>query len=254
MNLLRCFAAALLSMSLVGCCCTRCVVSDPCDPCGGTMPSSGGCALTRWWNSHKGYGWDNSCGCTCGGCGCGGGEMYDSFGYVDSPSCAGSCAAPMSPGFPASSGCSCGQPAQYSTMPAMTTPSYYSTAPSGTVPQPIPEVPPSSQTIAPAPPASSPDAQPTTMIPTGNGQPQMVSYEEFQRLPGKVVSGPESTGSIAIPAPVQHVSVNPIQQVSTGSTSYVVPPAPTATSPRTTSKFVRPGPNQQAIWTPSRSN
>jgi hypothetical protein len=250
MNLLRFFTAALMSLSLVGCCCNRCLVSDPCDPCG-AIPARGGCALSRWWNSHRGYGWESPCGCTCGSCGCGGGgEMMDPYSYGDSGSCAGSCAAPVMSGPPASGGCNCGQSAQYSAMPSMSGPTYMNSSPTfnpqpSSTPQPIPEVPPSSPNYAPAPPATN-TAEPQTMIPSGNGQPHMVSYEEFQRLPGKVVSGPEPTANVNIPAP--------IQQVSTSSPSFVVPPAPAPSPARGPSRFVKPGPNQQAVWTPSRAN
>lgn len=267
MNLLRYAAAALMSLSLVGCCCTRCVVSDPCDPCGGVI-SSGGCCLTKLWKSsfHRCYSWDSACGCTCGGCGCG--DVIDPFGYVDGPGISGSCAAPMPAmmtGVPASSGCNCGQSAPYSqsvpysTSPAMNGPTYLNSAPAlnsqpMSAPQPIPEVPPSTQNYAPAPPASSAPAEPQTMwSPPANGQPHMVSYEEFQRLPGKMVSGPDSS-AISIPAPIQPVSAS--SAVSTSTPGFVVPPAPIpAPIPaRGPSRFVRPSSNQQAVWTPSRGN
>ena len=248
MNLLRLFTAAMMSLSMVGCCCSRCVVSDPCDPCG-SMPSNG-CCISKLWKSslfHRGYNWDCQCGCSCGGCGCG--EMMDPYSYVDAPGCGGSCAAPVMSGVPASPGCNCGQSQPYSSLAPMVSPSYVNPVPMNSqpayTPQPIPEVPPSTQNYAPAPPASSsPDPQ-STMAPAMNGQPQMVSYEEFQRLPGKMISGPEATNSIAIPAPVQQVST---------TSSFVVPPAPTPSAPRGPSRFVRPGPNQQAVWTPSRPN
>ena len=249
MNLLRFFTAAMLSLSLVGCCCNRCIVTDPCDPCGAIQPQ--GCCLSRMFNSalHRGYSWGSPCGCTCGSCGCGG-EVMDPYSYAETSSCGGSCAAPMTSSIPSSSGCGCSQPAQYSGMPSMSAPTYMNSAPSTftqpITPQPIPEVPPSTPNYAPAPPASTNAEPQTNMIPAGNGQPQMVSYEEFQKLPGKVVSGPEPTPNISIPAPVQ--------QVSTSTSSFVVPPAPAPSAARAPSKFVRPGSNQQAVWTPSRSN
>jgi hypothetical protein len=180
----------------------------------------------------------------------------DPYSYADSPSCGGgSCAAPVMSGVSASPGCSCGQPHQYSSMPPMSSPTYMNSMPMNSqpmnsqpnlTPQPIPEVPPSTPNYAPAPPASSvPDPQ-TTMAPHVNGQPQMVSYEEFQRLPGKMISGPESASNISIPAPVQ--------QVSTSPNSFVIPPAPSPSVARGSSRFIRPGANQQAVWTPSRSN
>ena len=243
MNLLRFCTAALMSLSLVGCCCSRCLVTDPCDPCG-SIPKQG-CSLTRWWNSHHGQGWGAPCGCTCGACGCGDsmdGLIYGDTGCAGSCAAPSSCAAPMMTGVPSSSGCNCGQSAQYSAFPAMSSPTYLNSSPT-VVPQPIPEIPPSQ---APAPPATN-TLEPQTMMSPGNGQPQMVSYEEFQRLPGNVVSAPGSTGTISIPAP--------IQQVSTTTQSFVAPPAPAPAVSKPAPKFINPGPNnRQAVWTPSRGN
>lgn len=261
MKLLRIFIAAMMSLSLVGCCCSRCVVTDPCDPCGGCRPS-GGCCLTKLWKSsfHRSYSWDCACGCTCGGCGCGG-DVMDPYGYMDGSDLGSSCAAPIAPmvtGVPSSGGCNCGQSSPYSSIPAMSGPTYLNSAPVMNMqppaqnlqpmlsPQPIPETPPSTPNYAPAPPASSAPAEPQTKLsPPVNGQPQMVSYEEFQRLPGKMISGPDSF-AMSVPAPVQ--------QVSASSASFVVPPAPATAPARGPSRFVRPSSNQQAVWTPSRGN
>ena len=255
MNLLRLFAAALMSMSLVGCCCSRCVVSDPCDPCGAYAPLGGGCCFTKLIKSHfrRNYSWDCACGCTCGACGCGG-DVMDPYGYMDGMETGSSCGAPMPQmitGMPASSGCNCGQTSPYSSVPAMSAPTYLNATPVPNpqpvvIPQPIPAVPSSTQDYAPAPPASSAPGEPQTLLsPPVNGQPQMVSYEEFQRLPGKMVSGPDSS-AISVPAPVQ--------QVSTSSSGFAVPPAPAPSPARGPSRFVRPNSNQQAVWVPARGN
>lgn len=247
MKLLRIFAAAVMSLSLVGCCHNRCMMTDPCDPCGGCQPR--GCGLSRMFNSafKRGYSWDNVSSCSCGGCStcntcstCGGGEMMDGYSYD------GMSGVPMISGSTGSSGCGCSQPSQFSAVPTMVSPSYMNTAPTiapspPVVPQPIPEIPPST-------PSSNTDNQSTMMHP-GNGQPQMVSYEEFQKMPGTVISGPGAGApSMSVPTPVQ--------QVSTSTPSFAVPPSPAPSSVpvagRTPTRFVRPTSGQQPVWTPAR--
>ena len=273
MKLLRFFTAALMSLSMVGCCCSRGLVSDACDPCG-AAPARG-CSVTKLFKSpfNRGYGWENTC--TCGGCGAYGGDITDpysfpAYGSPETSSCGGSCGSPgmsMSPmtsspmmgGMSASPSCGCAQSANYPSMPSMSAPSYspsyspsyapsYNTSPTmippvppaSTVPQPVPENP---SNYAPSPPMPT-GSEPTTRFVPGNGQqPQMVSYEEFQRLPGNVISGAESLPTAGNPAP--------IQQVSTSSPVFMAPPAPTA-APSTSSKFTRPASGRQAVWTPAR--
>ncbi len=256
MILLRYLTAALMTVSMVGCCCSRCVVTDPCDPCGGVMPSHQ-CCLSRLWSMPRsfGYSWNNAC--TCGGCqcGCGGGELMD-YSYGETGGCAGSCAAPAMTSAPPSSGCNCSQSSAYSTAPTSYSGSYYPSttpgsvpSPSGT-PQPIPEVPPSFNPLpnAPLPPATAtPDT--TLMIPPPSGQqPQMVSYEEFQRLPGNVISGPGSSATATAAAS----NPSPIQQVSAVPQPLLAPPSPTPTAIRAQRSAVSPA-NQQAVWAPSRT-
>ena len=269
MKLLRFFTAALMSLSMVGCCCSRGLVSDACDPCG-AAPARG-CSVTKLFKSpfNRGYGWENTC--TCGGCGAYGGDITDpysfpAYGSPETSSCGGSCGSPgmsMSPmtsspmmgGMSASPSCGCAQSANYPSMPSMSAPLYspsyapsYNTSPTmippvppaSTVPQPVPENP---SNYAPSPPMPT-GSEPTTRFVPGNGQqPQMVSYEEFQRLPGNVISGAESLPTAGNPAP--------IQQVSTSSPGFMAPPAPTA-APSTSSKFTRPASGRQAVWTPAR--
>jgi hypothetical protein len=255
MKLLRYLTAALMTVSMVGCCCSRCVVTDPCDPCG-TVTSHGCCSLSRFWSMPRsfGYNWNNAC--TCGGCqcGCGGGELMD-YSNGETGGCAGSCAAPVMNSAPTSSGCNCSQSGAYSATPTSYGGSYYPPSTPGSVPspagtqQPIPDVPPSyTLPNAPVPPVNSTTDSTTLLIPPPSGQqPQMVSFEEFQRLPGNVISGPGSTAATAGSSP------SPIQQVSAGPHSFAVPPSPTPTAIRAQRSAVSPT-NQQAVWAPSRTN
>ncbi len=255
MILLRYLTAALMTVSMVGCCCSRCVVTDPCDPCGSVIPSHQ-CCLSRLWSMPRsfGYSWSNAC--TCGGCqcGCGGGELMD-YSYGETGGCAGSCAAPPMSTVAPSSGCNCSQSSAYSTAPTSYGGSYYPPTTPGSVPtpsgtpQPIPEVPPSYNPLpnAPLPPVNATPEPTTLMIPPPSGQqPQMVSYEEFQRLPGNVISGPGSSVTAAASSP------SPIQQVSAGPQPLVAPPAPTPTAIRAQRSAVSRT-NQQAVWAPSRT-
>jgi hypothetical protein len=267
MILLRYLTAALVTVSMVGCCCSRCVVTDPCDPCGVTPAHQ--CCLSRLWSMPRSFGfsWNNAC--TCGGCqcGCGGGELTD-YGYGDMGGCAGSCAAPAMSSAPSSSGCNCSQSATYSNGPASYggayyPPSTYSPSTSGSVPspsgtpQPIPEVPPSYNPLpnAPLPPVNSAQDSTTLMIPPPSGQqPQMVSYEEFQRLPGNVISGPGSSPAptTASPPALTPSTPSPIQQASAVPQALAVPPLPTPTAIRAQRSAVS-SVNQQAVWAPSKA-
>ena len=252
MKLLRYLTAALMTVSMVGCCCTQCVVSDPCDPCG-AVPVHG-CSLSRFWSLPRsfGYSWNNAC--TCGGCQCGGGGELMDYSYGESTGCAGSCASPMMSSAPTSSGCSCSQSGVHAS-PASYGGSYYPSSTPGSVPspsgsvQPIPEVPPSyTLPNAPVPPVNATTDATSLMIPPPSGQqPQMVSYEEFQRLPGNVISGPGATSAVPTSSP------SPIQQVSAGPQSLALPPSPTPTAIRAQRSAVSPS-NQQAVWAPSRTN
>lgn len=209
MNLVRTLAASLLMLSTVGCCCM-----DPCgSPCGSPY---GGCLLPFLFQPCHGgcncvydddccdYGYDVGmfdAGCSCGQCGRGSKKMRRSKlvsrrgnymnGFVSSSCCdtgCGSCCggdggwvegSMLSGG----GGCGCGQSSSmgvHSDAPTMMSPSPMST--------------PTPSAIVPVPPAG-----PTESDSTGAGamyrniqsaQPQMVSYEEFQRLPGTVVAGP----------------------------------------------------------------
>jgi len=168
--------SSLMLLTTVGCCHTQCVSSNSCSPCGG-----GGCCLTGWLQSKiaacrmrsccQNYGWSDSCygGCSvCGGESCGfsgaGGATYGGGG--------------------SSCGCGGGQSSGY----APTSPTLPTADP---VPVPQPSVPMPPRTNEPTPaPASS---ESTTFMRPANGQIQHVSVEEFQRLPGVVVTGQTSS-------------------------------------------------------------
>ena len=244
MNLLRFLAASLMSVSMVGCCCSRCVVSDPCDPCG-AMPAQGGCSLSRLlpMSRNRGYSWNSAC--TCGACGGG----IDSC--CDSGSCAGGSAEPMMGGMPASNGCGCGQTAPFTQMPTMSSPTYLPSAsppnsPSGSPTlQTIPGVPPS-QITEPSDPSNVPDNNSATMIPPSTTtQPQMVSYEEFQRLPGKVISGPGSFEGVRSPLASQ--------QVAGASQPFLAPPPPSTTPTAPVVGSANRSQNRQAVWVPAKA-
>lgn len=259
MNLLRYLMVSVITLSSVGCCCSRCVVTDPCDPCG-AMPVQS-CSISRLWPFSRIHSClsracvPTTCACACGSCG-----SFDSYSDVSiSPGCGcgapmescgapmmtcgapmGSCGAPVMTGIP-STGCNCTQGGSYSNSYPMSTPTY-SSSPTPTSPTPlstpaaIPEIPPSS---APLPPTGG---EPSAFqAPHVSQQPQMVSYEEFQRLPGNIISGPGAPGT----APA-----SPVQQVASSVPAMTVPPVSTPTAMRT----ARPqgtSANQQAVWASS---
>lgn len=243
--------ASLMIVSLAGCCCGRNVVMDSCDPCGGIVYDSCGgmgcdpcggmyrphrCGHGRRW-LHKLFG-GGGCGCNqcCGSCGCDSGMCYGDYGQSSCAGCgapSGSCGAPG--GMMMGSDCGCSQPSYSSpsTLPGMATPPTQLEAPSRNAP--LPAVP--SQTTAPeAPPAPTGD---TTMIPPSpSPTTQMVSYEEFQRLPGTVISGPGSAGGAT--------TTNVGSALPRTSAAPMSLPAPAASRPINTSQ------GQQALWTPAK--
>lgn len=174
--------SALLLVTAMGCCHNQCVVySDPCDPCGSSMSGcgcgcGGGCGLGNWWHRQvakwrmahcccHNYNWCSDCSGACG-----------------APSCGGM-SAPMysSP----SPGCGCSQGAAIPNVPPTYAPSptpagvNSTTAPNSAAPPPMPA-----------------GADPMTYQPPASGKIQHVSYEEFQRLPGVIISNPTSESSV----------------------------------------------------------
>lgn len=241
MKFTRCLAALMVTLSLAGCCCGSNVVMDSCDPCGASMPRQR-CGLSWLWPGSWFHGCGHGCGCGCssgcgsgcgmygeifdGGC-CGGGGGYDCGGYGPGV---------VMNGMPSSGGCACGQ-----TAPPMIS------APSSSVPMinsaPANSTPTySAPTQAPEPPPVPPSNDQTTMIPPSpsSNQMQTVSYEEFQRLPGTIISGP---GAIPSAAPASTPSV--IQQTSAASVPFLPPPSVSAPS---ASRPLNPSQNRQALW------
>ena len=228
MNLLRFLTVTVFSMSMFGCCCCSNVVMDPCDPCSGY--SSQSCRPHRhgWLRRPMRFGW-NRCG-DCGGCGCGScGGCGDVM--MDSGCGGGSCGSPMM-GMPSSGGCGCSQtasPDQFSTMSApINIPSSPTmSAPQMSGPSSLPQL-----QSAPVPPPMPRTDSTMNSTPAGS-QPQMVSYEEFQRLPGTMISGPGTT--TATPSPS-------IQQASAVQTTMSPPPLASQNAKPTSQ-------SRQAIWT-----
>ena len=222
--------SGLLLASTMGCCHSRCVCSDPCDPCGG-RPTGGGSFVSGWMN-HKvdswrmrnhgrNYGW-NDVGCGCDVCGTG----FD--GEMMSSGCAsGNCGGSMMSGSPA--GCACGQ--QHSEY-APSVPGMIS-APAA-APTPVP-VPPAGNDPAPAPVSS--DTNSTAVPRTLATQPQQVSVEEFHRLPGVIVAGPTSQSSV----PSVSASASAVQPVMAAPQLSAVPAPPRVASGA-----------QQVNWVPSK--
>ncbi len=230
MNLRHLFClSGLLLASTVGCCHSRCVCSDPCDPCGSP---TGGRYVSGWmqgkvdsWrmrNHGRNYGW-NDVGCGCDECGMG----FDG-GMMGSGCASGNCGGSMSSGSPG--GCACGQHhGEYA-------PSVPGTMVPSATPMPL-------QDMAPkAPPATEPAPAPassdTTAIPRAlSTQPQQVSVEEFHRLPGVIVSGPTSQSSV----PSVAASVSATQPVMAAPQLSSVPAPPRIATGA-----------QQVNWIPSK--
>lgn len=207
------FAAVALSAgSLIGCCHSSCH-QNPCDPCGGHHHSH----KAKKWMKHEIDAWRVRNTCDCDVCGGGGFEMSP-YG------------APMMDQGGGCASCSQGQGSNYA--PAM--------APIPELQAPVaPPAPPAETTLRVHPamaPAQYAQGRPVPQFVQHGQQPQMafagqsipvaapqmpltqappneVSYEEFQRLPGVVTSGPG-----AAPQMVQQ------QQ-------YTVPPANFAPTP-----------------------
>ena len=234
MNLRRLFClSGLLLSSAMGCChSSMCVNSDPCDSCGcsqggGRYASNSFSRKIDSWrhrNHCRNYGW-NDVGCGCDACGMG---VED--GMMSSGCASGNCGGAMSSGSP--TGCACGQHhGEYApSMPGSMVPSV---APSA-APTPIPAAPPVGNEPAPAP-----IDNPSTAIPRSlSTQPQQVSVEEFQRLPGVIVAGPSASSSSV---PSMAASVGAAQPVMAAPQLSSVPAAPR----------VLPG-AQQVNWVPSK--
>ena len=260
MKLLRSLTALTMTLSLVGCCCGRNVVTDGCDTCC-TSPAVGILRLQPVRNFFR-FGCFHRCGCG-GGCGSYGDVMGGCGDCATGGCSSGSCGAPMSQGFaaPGGTGCGCTSPATYSSQyPNMNAPSSSIQIPEpSSLPTPAP-VPPTSPTSVPP---ATPSSDSSTMNPPRAMPPvQNVSYEEFQKLPGTVISGPgASTGTspgvpsnatmpmtmappVAMAPPAN--SVSSIQR-SIGSTQRLLARPASSMPPAMVSSQV-----QQPVWVPAK--
>jgi hypothetical protein len=204
-SMLGCAAVAL--MASVGCCHTNCQVVDPCDPCGALGPRRG----CMSWMGDKIHAWRSRHSCCSSGCasgcptmGCGDyGMQADSGSCGAPPILAGgmvpntcSCAAGYAPATQATpseenltptlvpaaepdASDDAPMPPDVSTRQPQTNPPVNTTAQLNSVPY--------SATSAPAP---TRVAAATSQQPLSAAPPQVVTYEEFQRLPGVIISGP----------------------------------------------------------------
>lgn len=248
--------------SLVGCCCMghNCV-ADPCD-CYSNEPVIGG-GIIRFFsmpNSSSCCGAGNCGGMSCGSCGYGDVGMECGCGQCGCPKAAKRCVLGRIFGHgghrncysqPCGSGCGCGE-------------TTYSGFPSGGCGAPSPVSPgcgcsqtqmPSPTTVPPVPagspdsgvvPAPVPPADGTTTRTSSGMQTQTVSYEEFQRLPGTIISGP---GAAVNPAANNLVSSNAMApRTLVSPSSYSARPANTLPQPSAAAA------GQQAVWIPAKPN
>jgi hypothetical protein len=185
--------ACLVTLNLVGCCCMSPRI-DECGPFASDLAGGGGC-LAKFARSH---GAKKKCGCGH----CGGGMYADPiYGMPYSGDCCGGGfdAGMMGgyPGMPSGGGCGCGGGGMVApSMPAIP-PAATQYAPEGSpTPAPTPDanVPETNIPAVPGAETPAPPAPPMTYQPAP-GQPgvQNVSMEEFQRLPGTIISGPTTT-------------------------------------------------------------
>jgi hypothetical protein len=230
---LLCLSGLLLACSM-GCCRSRCVSSDPCDPCAGDL--NGGRHVSgrmhhragsrRMRNHGRNYGWnDVGCGCDL----CSGGFDSELMGCGCS---SGDCGGTSTFGSP--SGCGCGQShSSYAPgVPGAISPSAIPAA----APIPVP-VPPAGIDPAPMPAPITGDANSMAFPNSLSMQTQQVSVEEFHRLPGVVVSGPTSQ------------SAEPSLAISTSATLPVMV-APQLSSVPATPRIASG--TQQVNWVPSK--
>ncbi len=256
MNLLRLFLASMITTSMVGCCCTNhCAMTNPCDPCNAICAqeysSCSSCSSCGKFSFPK-LRWPFSGGSRCSCNSVCDGDSYG--GFVDSGcgssncggGCAGNCGAPTMNANPVSSGCGCSQAATFSGSPAST---YQNHVPSQ--PTTIPPMPPASGNGAPAPSAGGsetnydPNKNGAMNSPAATKQTVMVSYEEFQRLPGKIVSGPGSSDSSSVPQSIQQVTATIQPAVAP------LPPPPAPAVNNSAKRFYNPSQTSQAVWNPS---
>lgn len=242
-------AACLMTLNLVGCCCMSASRIDECGPHATDLAGGGGC-LAKFARSH---GAKKKCGCQH----CYGGIYSDPiYGMpydVGGGCCGDGFDGGMMGGFPGmpSAGCGCGGGGG-AVMPAPA-PAYQPAppaaqyAPEGSptpapMPTPDPNLPETNVPAVPGAETPAPPAPPMTYQPAP-GQPgvQNVSVEEFQRLPGSIISGPTTT-PVSAPAPAPVPGAMPSAAVAPAPAIRTRTPIPTIANPG-----VRP-----ANWQPSR--
>ncbi|MDP1797316.1 MAG: hypothetical protein Q8K78_07535 [Planctomycetaceae bacterium] len=188
-------------LSSVGCCCMNNRISE-CDPLASDLAGGGGC-LAKFARSH------GKKKCHCGHCGYGGmyaDPMYAMPYGVDSYGGGGcGCDGGMVGAMPGGGDCGCaGGGMQQQQMIPPAPPSQY--APQA-APTPAPIAEPAPETAIPAVPEAAPVAPMTNHAAPAAPNVQNVSVEEFQRLPGTIISGPTtSTAPAPVPGPMTATS------------------------------------------------
>lgn len=190
-------ASLLLGVTLLSGCCSSgaCVpAQSPCDRelAGGGFPWKG---LLH----HKCKRCKSTCGCDSAAHGC-----AVPVGSCGDPAigCGVPAAAPM--------GCGCGAHQGVAPAPLPVPPQTQPAPVPVPSPNPAPPAPPAEAALQPAPAVSSTTSRLTT------AQPQQVSYEEFQRLPGVIISGPGAVPTApAAAAAVSPAPVAPVPAVAT---------------------------------------
>lgn len=186
----------VVASTFVGCCSSGNCVSS-CDPCARELPSVK-CPLKGLFQHRC-----DKCNPMGPNCGCGpvmGGCATGMCGAVNVP------AAPVN--------CGCGQPHAMHA-PAPPVPTMQPPVPLP-MPQPAPPTPAAQPLTPPAPPAEFPESGARTLAPQQPvvqapvyAAPQQVTYEEFQRLPGVVISAPAPQVATPRVPPVTVSAQNP---------------------------------------------
>lgn len=246
-RLLSLVASLLFLSSGVGCCCLGSHSLCSNDPCSRELAGGGCCWYPGKFLHGKcclfGHG---KCRCGgCGGCGssmgCGGcgmdggypGMIYGDMGCHGMPGMSGDCGCASGATYP---------PPAYPMQPTMMHPPI---APQMQMAPPAPAaIPPAANAMpAPMPDAGIPAGDAGPPMTSINSQPQQVSAEEFQRLPGSIITGPQTT---TVP---QTMTAPQAMAVPQTLAAPAVVPAPTARPVLPTAAL--PG-VQPTNWQPAR--
>lgn len=301
MKFLQFLMISAMTLAMAGCCaCHNCCV-DPCDSCS-TGPVIGG-GILRFFSMPNcssgccdggcGGGCDGEfvtgCGNCCGGCGgchrgCLLSRLFSCHGCRRS--CCNSCDSCCEMMDGGCCGGNCGGNYDYSPTPMYS----YGQQPTttGPVPQtmpanpgstaPVPNaIPETNPAVAPPPPANEPQTNSMNSMRPGP-QTQMVSYEEFQRLPGTVISGPGvmpgaqsmATTNVIGPAPTTNMMTstpqvsgsmprpvgrlgNQMARTSGPASAYTRRPM-TRSNSNAVYQASATTTNQQPVWVPAKAN